>query len=222
MPKDTSAGWYDSTSAGILTSENLSIALKQLRSRNDVETLAEPEVTLTSGHQVQMRATQIISVVTNFCLQETNGISSIVPQTENVESGPVLDAMPRVLPDGYTIELPIIASVVEFLGYAQSTNTTPAYNSAGQEIDVPTVSPQFRMQSTTNSVNLFDDQTLVFGLKDNQVQTDAALAELDGNKSNSLNRHTLVFVTATIIDPAGNRLHEDASYTNIPPQPVSQ
>jgi len=222
MPKDVSAGWYDSTSAGILTSENFSIALKQLRSRNDVETLAEPEVTTISGRQVQMRATQIISVVTNFCLQETNGTSSIVPQTENVETGPVLDTIPRVLPDGYTIELPVIASVVEFLGYAQSTNTAPAYNSAGQEIDAPTVLPQFRVQSTTNSVNLFDDQTLVFGLKDNQVQTDATLAELDGSKSNPFNRHMLVFVTATIIDSVGNRVHEDGSYTNIPPQPVRQ
>jgi RNA polymerase sigma factor (sigma-70 family) len=222
IPNDISASWYGSTSAGILTDENFRIALKQLRSRNDVETLAEPEVVLTSGRQVEMRATQIISVVTNFCLQETNGSSSIVAQVGPVETGPVLDVMPRILSDGYTIELPVIASVVEFLGYAQSTNTTPAYNSAGQEIDVPTVSPQFRVQSTTNSVNLFDDQTLVFGLKDNQDQTDAALAELDGSKSNSLNRHTLVFVTATIIDPAGNRVHEDASYTNIPPQPVSQ
>lgn len=222
MPKDASAGWYDSTSAGVLTSENYRIALKQLRSRNDVETLAEPEVTTISGHQVQMRAIRIISVVTNFCLQETNGASSIVPQAGAVECGPSLDVVPRVLPDGYTIELPVIASVVAFSGYAQSTNTTPAYNSAGQEIDVPTVSPQFRVQSTTNSVNLFDDQTLVFGLKDNPVQTDAALAELDGSKSNPLNRHTLVFVTATIIDPAGNRVHEDGSYTNIPPQPVSQ
>ena len=87
MPKDVSAGWYDSTSAGILTDENFRIALKQLHSRNDVETLAEPEVVSISGRQVQMRATQTISVVTNFCLQETNGTSSIVPQTENVETG---------------------------------------------------------------------------------------------------------------------------------------
>jgi hypothetical protein len=223
MPKDVLFGLGGATSFnGVLTSENASNMLRQLQSRDGVETLAESEVVLTSGHPVQMRATQTISVVTNFCLQEINGTSITVPQTQNVETGPVLNAMPRVLPDGYTIELPVIASVVEFLGYAQSTNTTPAYNSAGQEIDVPTVSPQFRMQSTTNSVNLFDNQTLVFGLKDNQVQTDAALAELDGSKSNSLNPHTLVFVTATIVDPAGNRVHEDASYTNIPPQPVSQ
>jgi RNA polymerase sigma factor (sigma-70 family) len=223
MPKDVSAGWYDSTSAGILTSENLSIALKQLRSRNDVETLAEPGVVTISGRQVQMGATQTISVVTNFSLQETNGTSSVVPQAEAVECGPTLDAVPKVLSDGYTIKLPIIASMVEFLGYAPSANTTPAYNSAGQEFDVPTVSPQFRVRQTTNSVDMLDGQTLVFRLNDNQIPSAAALAELDAGKSNSLSRQTLVFVTATIIDAAGNVVHADAgSYTNIPPQTVSQ
>ena len=221
MPKDASAGWYDSTTPGILTSENFWIALKQLRSRDDVETLAEPRVTTISGHPFQMRATQMISVMTNFCLQETNGTSSIVPQAEAVECGPILDVSPKVLSDGYTIELPVIASMVEFLGYATSANTTPAYNSVGQKFDVPTVSPQFRVRQITNSVNMLDGQTLAFRLNDNQTSSAAAHAELDGSKSNSLNRHTLVFVTATIIDPVGNRVHEDGSYTNIPPQPVS-
>ena len=224
LPKDVSAGWYDSTSACILTSEKFSDSLKQLRSRNDVETLAdEPGVVTLSGRQVQMRATQIISVVTNFCLQETNGTSSIVPQSGAVECGPVLDVVPKILSDGYTIKLPVIASMVEFLGYAPSANTTPAYNSAGQEFDVPTVSPQFRVHQTTNSVDMLDCQTLVFRLNDNQMPSTAALAELDASKSNSLNRHTLVFVTASLIDPVGNLVHADAgSYTNIPPQPVSQ
>ncbi|MCI0696363.1 hypothetical protein L0337_30710 [candidate division KSB1 bacterium] len=223
LPKDVSAGWYDSTSGSILTSENFSIALKQLRSRNDVETLAEPKVTTLSGHHVQMRATQMISVVTNFCLQETNGTSSIVPQARAVECGPILDAVPKILPDGYTIRLPVITSMTEFLGYAPSAKTTPAYNSAGQEFDVPTVSPQFRVKQTTNSVDMLDCQTLVFRLNDNQISSAAALAELDAGKSNSLNRRTLVFLTASIIDAAGNLAHPDAlSYTNTPPQPVSQ
>ncbi|MEI9961558.1 MAG: hypothetical protein WDM76_10645 [Limisphaerales bacterium] len=222
MPKDTSVGWYDSTRASILTDENFRIALKQLRSRNDVEALAEPEVTTISGRQVQMRATRVFSIITNFCLLETNGVSAIVPQSASVETGPVLDAIPRILSDGHTIELPVIASLTDFLGYTSSTNTTPAYTTAGEEVDVPTVSPQFRVQSTTNSVNLFDDQTLVFALKDDQVPADATLVELDGSKSKLLDRQTLVFVTATIIDPAGNRVHEDANYTNIPPQSVSQ
>src|SRR5256886_12185907 len=162
MPKDASAGWYDSTRPSILTSENFWIALKQLRSRDDVETLAAPKVTTLSGRPAQMRATQMISVVTNFCLQETNGTSSIMPQAGAVECGPILDAVPKVLSDGYTIEFPVIASMVEFLGYAPSANTTPAYNSVGQKFDVPTVSPQFRVQQITNAVNMLDGQTLVF------------------------------------------------------------
>ena len=70
---------------------------------------------------------------------------------------------------------------------------------------------------------MLDGQTLVLGLNDNQMPSAAALAELDASKSNSLNRRTLVFLTASIIDPAGNLVHADfGSYTNIPPQPVSQ
>lgn len=223
IPEDVSAGWYDSTNASILTRENCSNALEQLNSRNDVESLAEPSMVTVSGRQVQMQVAQTISVVTNFFLQETNGTSSIVPQAGPVACGPTLDAVPKVLPDGYTIRLPLIASTVEFLGYAPSANTTPAYNSAGQEFDVPTASPQFRVQQTTNSVDMLDGQTLVFSMNDNETPSSTALAEPDAGKSNSLNRHTLVFVTASIIDPAGNLVHADAgTYTNVPPQPVSQ
>ncbi len=222
MPKEVPAGWNDSTRGSIFVSENVSMALKQLSSRNDVETLAVPKVTTLSGRQIQMRATRTISV-TNFVLQETNGTSSIVPQAGAVECGPILEVVPTVLSDGYTIKLPIIATMTEFLGYAASPNTTPAYNSDGQEFDVPTVSPQFRVRQTTNSMNILDGQTLVFRLTDNQGPSSVVLAEPDDSKSKSLSRSTVVFVTATIIDRAGNRVHEDAgSFTNIPPQPVSQ
>jgi RNA polymerase sigma factor (sigma-70 family) len=223
MPNDVLAGLGGLTSFdGVLTSENASNVLREVESRNGVETLAEPEVMTTSGRQFQMRATQVITIVTNFTLQETNNVSSIVPQTETVETGPVLDAMPRVLSDGYTIELPVIASVTDFLGYTPSSITIPAYTTDGKEVDVPKVSPQFRMQQSTNSANLLDDQTLVFELNDDQIPADATFMGQDGSKLKYQDRKTLVFITATIVDPAGNRVHEDASYTNIPPQPVSQ
>jgi hypothetical protein len=48
-----------------------------LQQRTGVETLAEPEVTTTSGRQTQMRATSIINVVTGFNFQQgTSGIST--------------------------------------------------------------------------------------------------------------------------------------------------
>ena len=210
MPKDVLAGMGSPASLnGILTSENFSNILQKMEAQNDIETLAEPEVTTTSGRQTQMRVTQVVSVVTNFCLQETNGSSSIVAQVGPVETGPIFDATPRVLSDGYTIELPVIASLTDFLGYAPSTKTTPAYTAGGQEVDVPTVSPQFRVQQSTNLVNLLDNQTLVFALNDDHVPAAAALGELDGSKSKLLDRQTLVFITATLVDAAGNRIHGD-------------
>ncbi|HEY3931290.1 MAG TPA: hypothetical protein VGM58_02865, partial [Verrucomicrobiae bacterium] len=230
-PKDVLAGFgMDGPTRfiGVLTSASASTTLSQLQSRNGVETLAEPEVVTTSGRQTQMRATQVINVITNFTLQESNNMSSIVPQTETVETGPILDVIPRVLSDGYTIELPVIALLTDFLGYAPSTNTTPAYTTAGQEVDVPTASPQFHVQETTNLVNLLDGQTLVLALSGDQVPADVTsedgtVLESDTTKSKYSDKQTVVFVTADIVDPAGNLVHVDGrSYTNIPPQPSGQ
>lgn len=61
------------TVTGILTDPNFRVVLHALEQRTGFETLAEPEVTTTSGRQTQMRATQIINVVTGFNFQQGNG-----------------------------------------------------------------------------------------------------------------------------------------------------
>ena len=45
------------------------------------------------------------------------GTSSITPNTQQIETGPVLDVVPYVLSDGYTINLTLIPSLTEFAGY---------------------------------------------------------------------------------------------------------
>lgn len=66
MPKDVFAGMGGAvTASGILTDPNFRVALHALEQHSDVEFLAEPEVTTTSGREIQMRATQANSVVTN-------------------------------------------------------------------------------------------------------------------------------------------------------------
>jgi len=224
MPKDVFAGLDGVTSFnGILTHENATNILRGLESRNGVEVLAEPEVVMSSGQQTQIRATQNTAVITNYVLLETNNVAGMAPQIEMVEQGPILDAWPSILSDGYTIKLPVIASVIEFLGYAPSTNTIPAYASNGEEVDLPTVSPRFDIQQATNSVNLLDGQTMVFTLNGNSVPADVTLQESDGSESKRQDKTTLIFVTVNIVDSAGNLVHTDAeSYTNIPPQPDSQ
>jgi Flp pilus assembly secretin CpaC len=146
--------------------------------------------------------------------------NSIVPQTSQIETGSILDVVPHVLSDGCTINLTLTPSLTEFFGYDNPTNTTVAYTRSGERIDVPIVLPVFRVQRVTITLNLWDNQTAVLG----------GLPEIDyinGNevadKSKSSDKELLVLVTATLVDPAGNRIHSDDeipfSQKGIPPQP---
>jgi general secretion pathway protein D len=58
------------TLTGILTDPNFQVVLHALEQRAGFEELAEPEVTTTSGRQTEMRATEIISVITSFSFQQ--------------------------------------------------------------------------------------------------------------------------------------------------------
>jgi len=53
-----------------MTDPNFRVVLHALQQRTGFETLAEPEVVTTSGRQTQMRATQIIQIVTGFTFQQ--------------------------------------------------------------------------------------------------------------------------------------------------------
>ncbi len=61
------------TITGILTDPNFRVVLHALEQRTGTETLAEPEVTTISGRQTQMRATQILTIITGYSLQQAIG-----------------------------------------------------------------------------------------------------------------------------------------------------
>jgi general secretion pathway protein D len=58
------------TLTGILTDPNFRVVLHALEQRTGAEELAEPEVTTTSGRQTEMRATQVITVISSFTFQQ--------------------------------------------------------------------------------------------------------------------------------------------------------
>ena len=61
------------TVTGILTNPKFQVVLHALEQRHGTETLAEPEVTTISGRQTQMRATQILTIITSFSFQQGTG-----------------------------------------------------------------------------------------------------------------------------------------------------
>ena len=58
------------TITGILTDPNFRIVIHALEQRSGTEGLAEPEATTISGRQTQMRATDVITIISSFSFQQ--------------------------------------------------------------------------------------------------------------------------------------------------------
>jgi general secretion pathway protein D len=165
----------------------------------------------------------------------TPGVSAITPNQQQVEVGPVLDVVPYVLSDGCTINLTLIPSDTEFNGYDTApdiANVTGGLN----VVQLPVVLPDFTIRQVVTTVNIWDNQTIVIGgLISSTVQSTKDKVPVLGDiplmgrlfqseSKNSAKKNLMIFVTATIVDPAGNRMHTDDelpfAQTAIPAQPV--
>jgi general secretion pathway protein D len=163
------------------------------------------------------------------------GVSAITPITQQVETGPVLDVVPYVLSDGYTINLTLIPSLTEFIGYA----TPPSIASVTGGLNVvqlPVILPTFSIRQVVTTVNIWDNQTIVIGglISSTTASTKdtvpvlgnlPVIGRLFQSSSKQVSKKNLmIFVTATIVDPAGNRVHSDDelpfTQAAIPTQPV--
>jgi len=163
-------------------------------------------------------------------IQNTPTPSAIIPNTQQFEIGPTLDVVPYVLADGYTINLTLIPEVLQFNGY----DTVPAVPgvSVANVVQVPTVLPRFSVREVVTTVNIWDNQTVVLGgliSSSMQMTKDKVpflgdlpvLGRLFQSQSKVQEKKNLmIFVTATIVDPAGNRVHSDDELPFNPPTPT--
>jgi hypothetical protein len=165
-----------------------------------------------------MRATINQPIITNFTFEASAGAipgpagPGFVPQTEQVETGPILDAVADLLSDGNTIHLKTFATRIEFLGYTTSRGLVPnvTTNAAGTGF-----SPVFQIGEAVLAKNIWDGQTLVLFPK-YKVLTDGKTKNqiLRAVEEKNRDKVEMVLVTATLIDPAGNRVH--SNYRDYP------
>jgi|ERR1017187_1890504 general secretion pathway protein D len=165
-------------------------------------------------------------------VQQAQQPSAITPNQQQLETGPVLDVIPVVLSDGYTINLTLIPSLTEFGGY-DTAPTIPGVN-VENVVQVPTILPKFTVRQVVTTVNIWDNQTVVLGgLISSSVQSQKDKVPVLGDlplvgrlfqsqSKVSVKKNLMIFVTATIVDPAGNRVHSDDELpflqSTIPPQ----
>ncbi len=231
------------TVTGILTDPQFRFVVRALEQRGGVDLLSCPQITTLSARQAQIKVVDIKYVVTDLNINQTTGqggiggigggiggaggvASTIQPTTEPFEIGPVLDVIPYVMADGYTIQMTIIPTLKEFLGYDSSSEFVSVVQSIGGSavaapIVQPTPLPKFRLRQLATDCMVWDGQTVLLGgliAEDVQKTRDKVpvlgdlplLGRFFRSESNTTKKKNLViFVTPTIIDPAGNRMHSD-------------
>ncbi|NOS71121.1 MAG: hypothetical protein HOP33_14470, partial [Verrucomicrobia bacterium] len=230
------------TITGILTDPQFRMVLKALDQREGVDLLSSPEVTTLSGRQAQMQVSDIRSIVIgidqntgnqagsgtsgtagNGTTVQAPGNIGITPIPQTFPLGPVLDVIPYVSADGFTVQLTIIPTITEFVGYEEQPQfaARAVVGLGATSFSTPTPLPRFRVRQVVTSVTVWDGQTVVLGgllsedvtrVKDKvPVLGDLPLiGKLFRSESSQTNKKNLmIFVTPTIIDPSGNRVHKD-------------
>ena len=181
------------------------------------------------------------SVVAQVGTTPVQGVGTTISiLTEQLEFGPILDVIPYVSADGYTVQMTIIPTVKEFLGYDEEAAATfiPQAQSVGlgvgSTLQAVQPFPQFSLRQVVTSAIVWDGQTIVLGglISEDVVRTKDKVPVLGdlpfagrffrSEASRTLKRNLMIFVTPTIIDPAGNRVHSDEdlpfAQTAFPPQ----
>jgi len=102
-------------------------------------------------------------------------------------------------------------------------------------VQLPVILPEFTVRQVITTVNVWDGQTVVLGgLVASTTQSEVDKVPVIGDlpllgrlfqsqTKTALKKNLMIFVTATIVDPAGNRVHSEDelpfAQNSIPPQP---
>jgi hypothetical protein len=110
------------------------------------------------------------------------------------------------LADGFTINLAITPSLIEFLGY--DTPPNEHLSNKNTRVEVPAILPRFSVRKVTTNLNLQDGQTVIIGgmPENNDIN---GTPPGSSAKSGGDDRGLLVMITANIVDVDGNLVHPD-------------
>jgi general secretion pathway protein D len=221
------------TLSGILTDPQFRVVLRALEQRQGVDLLTEAAVTTLSGRQCQIQVVDLQTIVTGTTVNQTaaggggvaggNGVigSTVQPTTQNLPFGPTLDVIPYVSADGFTIQMTIIPTIIDFIGYDDPQGFVIQAQSGGGSLPVTAQLPlpHLRLRQVTTSAVVWDGQTVVLGglITENVTKIKDKIPLLGDlpilgrafrtESSTAAKKNLMIFVTPTIIDPAGNPMH---------------
>jgi Flp pilus assembly secretin CpaC len=144
------------------------------------------------------------------------GTSAITFGEIQVETGPILDVVPYVLSDGYTINMNLIPSLTDFNGYDTPPNI-PNVTGALNVVELPIVLPDFTIRQVVTSVNVWDNQTVVIGgLISSSVNSTKDKVPVIGDSDDEL---PFAQSTTPVQPPGADHMTETVKKVHMPDEP---
>ncbi|HEY1173096.1 MAG TPA: M56 family metallopeptidase [Verrucomicrobiae bacterium] len=170
----------------VLSPKQTKDLIQKLLSGEGVDILTGPKVTTVSGRQAQ------ISVLDQMKIEVG------VKEEHKVATGPTLDIVPKVMPDGKALQMTWGVNLTQFVGYDKPAK--------GADKEVPL--PRFRVRQVTNTSVLMDGQTLLIGCGTSEMKKGQQKGLFRSGPKTEI-KHVVVMLTPRIIDPAGNFVNSD-------------
>lgn len=227
-PGGTTAGILSISS--VLTSPQLTMILHALEQRSGSNLLSAPKVTTRTGSNAEIKVVRELIYPTDYEITPaqtlgTTGAQSFSPAFvtptgfEERDLGVILNVTPTVGPDNYTIDLimlPQVTELYEWINYGSKIS-----DGRGGLVDMDLQQPIFHSRTITTSISIWDGQTVVMGglITESQETTEDKVPFLGdipllgylfrSQTDRSVKRNLLIFVTANLVDPAGNKINKD-------------
>jgi general secretion pathway protein D len=196
-----------------------------LNQKKGIDVLSAPKVTTKSGSTAKVEVIREFRYPSEYeppqIPQSTGtGTQPITPATPTTFTmkpiGVTLEVEPTVGSDNYTIDLRLLPEVTEFDGFVNYGS--PIFN-RGVEVTPNVINyPVFSQRKVETSVSIYDGQTVILGgliREDVQKVTDKTplLGDIPlagvlfrSQADQHIKRNLVIFVTATLMDPAGQPL----------------
>lgn len=221
--------------SSILTNPELTVILHALEQKDGVNLLSAPKVTCKSGGGAEIKVVEELIYPTEYQqnAQSTGtgaaGNQSVVTivttpsafETRNL--GVILTVNASVAPDNETIELELEPQVVELSYWKNYGYTLPINDGSGRTQPIDLWQPIFHARQIQTKIAIWDGQTVVMGglITEGQQETEDKIPLLGdipllgylfrSTTKISLKKNLLIFVTAKLVDPAGNRIKKETA-----------
>ncbi|MBI2440130.1 MAG: tetratricopeptide repeat protein [Lentisphaerae bacterium] len=222
--------------ASVLTNPEMTMILHALEQRSGANLLSAPKVTTRSGANAEIKVVRELIYPTEFTLTQPQvsgsgaGSLAVVGQAvvtpagfEKRDTGVVLNVTPTVGPDGFSIDLVMLPQVVELADWINYGSSFTDAQGNPQQWNMP--QPIFHSRTITTGITIWDGQTVVMGglITEGQSTTqdkvpvlgDIPLVGALFRSKSSVSRkfNLLIFVTANLVDPAGNKINKEGIAT---------